>query len=375
MTGPCAAVRRRPRSGESTRASSARALRRRRRIQVVQFRDEGSDCPRSPRGVRAHGLVGEEDAAAPMRYDVAALPGVTNTEASKAWAGAWLINARHERASTVLTSNKGFEEWGAVLGGRGDGRRAHRPPSAPLPHRQHPRQQLPHEAPPGTAALHAAIRGRRRPGNRVLPQSRAAVPGPLPSRASSSEATRRLAGSAASHWRKARSTAWRAASKSRASASRTSSRRAAPSAPARAAASTTPGPTTSRRAASTASSTRRPKEMQLGSPLSSQPRRQAYRGMSCRRPPCRQRHSRLIEQRQAQRPALLLEGGPDSQVGSNLDADSHYSSDRSNHYTFRSVMAAAIRSHIQSAATIPSIASPISRASRPVPNGSAERKL
>ena len=27
-----------------------------------------------------------------------------------------LVNARHERASTVLTSNKGFEEWGAVLG-------------------------------------------------------------------------------------------------------------------------------------------------------------------------------------------------------------------------------------------------------------------
>ena len=27
-----------------------------------------------------------------------------------------LINARHERASTVLTSNKGFEEWGATLG-------------------------------------------------------------------------------------------------------------------------------------------------------------------------------------------------------------------------------------------------------------------
>ena len=27
-----------------------------------------------------------------------------------------LINARHERASTVLTSNKGFEEWGTVLG-------------------------------------------------------------------------------------------------------------------------------------------------------------------------------------------------------------------------------------------------------------------
>ena len=27
-----------------------------------------------------------------------------------------LINARHERAATVLTSNKGFEEWGGVLG-------------------------------------------------------------------------------------------------------------------------------------------------------------------------------------------------------------------------------------------------------------------
>ena len=30
-----------------------------------------------------------------------------------------LINARHERASTVLTSNKGFEEWGHVLGDEG----------------------------------------------------------------------------------------------------------------------------------------------------------------------------------------------------------------------------------------------------------------
>ena len=27
-----------------------------------------------------------------------------------------LINTRHERASTVLTSNKGFEDWGSVLG-------------------------------------------------------------------------------------------------------------------------------------------------------------------------------------------------------------------------------------------------------------------
>ena len=27
-----------------------------------------------------------------------------------------IINARHEKASTVLTSNKGFEDWGGVLG-------------------------------------------------------------------------------------------------------------------------------------------------------------------------------------------------------------------------------------------------------------------
>ena len=27
-----------------------------------------------------------------------------------------IVNARHEGASTVPTSNKGFEEWGSVLG-------------------------------------------------------------------------------------------------------------------------------------------------------------------------------------------------------------------------------------------------------------------
>ena len=27
-----------------------------------------------------------------------------------------LVNARHERTSTVLTSNKGFEDWGSILG-------------------------------------------------------------------------------------------------------------------------------------------------------------------------------------------------------------------------------------------------------------------
>ena len=64
-----------------------------------------------------------------------------------------LINARHERVSTVLTSNKGFEEWGRRARRRGDGGGAHRPSGAPLPHRQHPRQQLPHEGASEPAAV------------------------------------------------------------------------------------------------------------------------------------------------------------------------------------------------------------------------------
>ena len=56
-----------------------------------------------------------------------------------------LINARHERASTVLTSNKGFEDWGWRARRRGHGGGSHRPSCAPLPHRQHPGQQLPDE--------------------------------------------------------------------------------------------------------------------------------------------------------------------------------------------------------------------------------------
>jgi IstB-like ATP binding protein len=48
-----------------------------------------------------------------------------------------LMNRRHEHASTVLTSNKGFEQWGEV-----HGRSPDRPSAASLPSRQHPRQQL-----------------------------------------------------------------------------------------------------------------------------------------------------------------------------------------------------------------------------------------
>ena len=63
-----------------------------------------------------------------------------------------LINARHERASTVLTSNKGFEDWGGVLGRRSHGGGPHRPSRAPLPHRQHPGELLPDEGSPEPAA-------------------------------------------------------------------------------------------------------------------------------------------------------------------------------------------------------------------------------
>jgi DNA replication protein DnaC len=80
-----------------------------------------------------------------------------------------LINRRYEQASTVLTSNKGFEDWGQVLGDDVMAaalidrlvRCADRPASPPLPHRQHPRQQLPH-APSHRALQSAPRRARRR---------------------------------------------------------------------------------------------------------------------------------------------------------------------------------------------------------------------
>ena len=69
------------------------------------------------------------------------------------------VNARHERASTVLTSNKGFEDWGGVLGDEVMAARADRPPAAPLPHRQHPRQQLPDARPQNLLLATAEQRG------------------------------------------------------------------------------------------------------------------------------------------------------------------------------------------------------------------------
>ena len=58
-----------------------------------------------------------------------------------------LMTRRYETASTVLTSNKGFEEWGEIFG---DDVMAPALIDRLLHHchcRQHPRQQLPHEAP------------------------------------------------------------------------------------------------------------------------------------------------------------------------------------------------------------------------------------
>jgi hypothetical protein len=58
-----------------------------------------------------------------------------------------LMARRYETASTVLTSNKSFEEWGEIFGDDVmAGALIDRIPAS-LPRRQHPRQRLPHEAP------------------------------------------------------------------------------------------------------------------------------------------------------------------------------------------------------------------------------------
>ncbi len=55
-----------------------------------------------------------------------------------------LINRRYERASTVLTSNKGFEEWGQILGDEVMAAALIDRLLHPLSYRQHTWQQLPH---------------------------------------------------------------------------------------------------------------------------------------------------------------------------------------------------------------------------------------
>ena len=52
-----------------------------------------------------------------------------------------LVSARYERGSIILTSNKGFAEWGAPRRHR-DRHRHPRPAAAPQPRPQHPRRKL-----------------------------------------------------------------------------------------------------------------------------------------------------------------------------------------------------------------------------------------
>ena len=47
-----------------------------------------------------------------------------------------LVSARYERGSIILTSNKGFGEWGELLGDPG-------PAATPQPRVEHPRRELP----------------------------------------------------------------------------------------------------------------------------------------------------------------------------------------------------------------------------------------
>ena len=87
-----------------------------------------------------------------------------------------LINARHERASTVLTSNKGFEEWGGVLGDEVMAAALIGPPAPPLPHRQHPGQQLPDEGSSEPAAVPARIGAAKEPRRDCRPHQKRCGP-------------------------------------------------------------------------------------------------------------------------------------------------------------------------------------------------------
>ena len=53
-----------------------------------------------------------------------------------------LVSARYERGSIILTSNKGFAEWGELLGDTVIRHRHPRPAAAPQPRPQHPRRKL-----------------------------------------------------------------------------------------------------------------------------------------------------------------------------------------------------------------------------------------
>ena len=79
-----------------------------------------------------------------------------------------LVSARYEGGSIILTSNKGFGEWGELLGGQRDRLGGAGPAAAPQPRAQHSRRELSaqRETPGGTipvATTHqrSAAGGRR----------------------------------------------------------------------------------------------------------------------------------------------------------------------------------------------------------------------
>ena len=74
---------------------------------------------RSPRLVpywSVHETLGVDARMAPVKMRRRRMIGYLPVNQTGAMLFFQLINRRYERASTVLTSNKGFEEWGDVLG-------------------------------------------------------------------------------------------------------------------------------------------------------------------------------------------------------------------------------------------------------------------
>ena len=87
------------------RSRASRLLRNPRGAHRVPHRGQGRRQPVAPAARAAHPalLAVDEIGYLPVNQDGAAL-------------FFQLIDARHEKASTVLTSNKGFEDWGGMLG-------------------------------------------------------------------------------------------------------------------------------------------------------------------------------------------------------------------------------------------------------------------
>ena len=77
-----------------------------------------------------------------------------------------LVSAKYERGSIILTSNKGFGEWGELLGDTVIASACPGPAAAPQPCAEHPGGELqaPGETPGGACSRHSNIRLLRRKG-------------------------------------------------------------------------------------------------------------------------------------------------------------------------------------------------------------------